>query len=138
MLIVVPGNPIPKIRARITAAGAYDPQYREKKLYRLLIRRQYEKQKSKFAHKCSVTAYHISMYFYFAPTSSWSKKRKEEALTGKLKHTKKPDLDNLEKFIVDCGNGIIYPDDKMIVSQCSCKAYAKLPRTVMEIRVDFY
>lgn len=40
-------------------------------------------------------------------------------------HTKKPDLDNLEKSIKDALKGIFYRDDSLIVSMESIKGYSE-------------
>lgn len=70
--------------------------------------------------------------------------RKEEPLEGPLKlsfefnmkHAKKkgyhmgrPDIDNLVKFYMDCLNGILYEDDKQVVSLVATKVYNTEPCT---------
>lgn len=46
----------------------------------------------------------------------------------------RPDLDNLEKFIIDIGTGILYEDDRYIVKIQSEKIYSLQPRTEISIR----
>ena len=59
---------------------------------------------------------------------------------GKLKPSapafpaKIPDIDNYEKFIFDCLNGVVYLDDKLIVSCRHDKRYSKYPRTEILIK----
>lgn len=65
--------------------------------------------------------------------SSWSNKKKTEAVKGKIRPTKKPDLDNLLKFVADSLNGIFWQDDKQIVWSCVTKRYAVRPRWVVGI-----
>lgn len=48
-------------------------------------------------------------------------------------HTKKPDLDNLAKFLKDCLNKMFYKDDKQIVSMKCRKEYSENPRWEIKI-----
>ena len=52
--------------------------------------------------------------FYFFPPQSWSRKKKQMALANEIKHTSKPDIDNLVKGLFDSLNGIVFEDDKNI------------------------
>lgn len=54
-------------------------------------------------------------------------------VNGDLPHTKKPDLDNLVKNPMDCMNGIVYEDDRLVTKIFAEKCYGLEPRT--EIRV---
>jgi len=44
-------------------------------------------------------------------------------------HTKKPDIDNLCKLIMDSGNGILWMDDALIYSLAVRKQYGDQPKT---------
>ena len=58
---------------------------------------------------------------------------------GKLKpnapvlHSKKPDIDNLIKFVFDCLNGQVWKDDALIYYVSALKMYAETPRTEITI-----
>lgn len=52
----------------------------------------------------------------FAIPKSTSKKNRALMLEGKIRPTKKPDIDNIAKIIFDSLNGIAYKDDSQIVS----------------------
>ena len=56
---------------------------------------------------------------------SYSKKKKIKAITNELRPTTKPDCDNIAKNINDALNGILYPDDKQIVSLNVNKYYGE-------------
>ena len=56
--------------------------------------------------------------------SSFSKKKKEQALDGEIRPTKKPDVDNVLKAVMDALNGVWYLDDKQVVVGSVCKEYA--------------
>lgn len=49
----------------------------------------------------------------------------------------KPDLDNLEKFYLDCMNGIVYHDDKQVTSLKSKKVYTQNENGIVEIILNY-
>lgn len=61
---------------------------------------------------------------YMPIPKSFSKKKHEQALQGLIRPTVKPDCDNIAKNINDALNGIVYPDDKQIVSLTINKFYS--------------
>jgi Holliday junction resolvase RusA-like endonuclease len=71
---------------------------------------------------------------YYAIPKSFSKKKREKALKGELRPTKKPDCDNIAKIILDALNGLAYKDDKDIVSCLIEKWYGEEPR--VEVYID--
>lgn len=52
---------------------------------------------------------------------------KEKMYAGQIYPTKKPDIDNIGKIILDALNGIAYDDDKQIVNYQSLKRYITHP-----------
>lgn len=48
---------------------------------------------------------------------------------GWIFHTKRPDLDNLIKFVKDCLNGVVYQDDSQVFSIQAEKRYSEDPKT---------
>jgi Holliday junction resolvase RusA-like endonuclease len=48
-------------------------------------------------------------------------------------YTVKPDLDNLVKWILDCGNNIIWKDDRQIIKIDASKIYGDNPSTHLTI-----
>lgn len=67
---------------------------------------------------------------------SYSKKKAEQALKNEIKPTVKPDCDNIAKNINDALNGIVYPDDKQIVSLIVNKHYGN--NADVKIRISDY
>lgn len=61
---------------------------------------------------------------YIKMPNSFSKKKKEEALTGQLFPTRKPDIDNVLKSVMDAVNGVFYDDDKLVAEVRASKRYA--------------
>jgi Holliday junction resolvase RusA-like endonuclease len=52
------------------------------------------------------------------------------------RHTKKPDLDNLCKFVKDCATGVLWNDDSQVDKLKACKEYAVHPCTHIRMRWD--
>jgi len=71
---------------------------------------------------------------YLPVPSAWSRKKKAAALAGELRYTKKPDLDNIVKHLKDVLSGMVYADDKQIVSLCADKCYGDPPRWCVNVR----
>ena len=71
---------------------------------------------------------------YFPIPKSFSKKKRSEAIEGKIKPTKKPDTDNIAKTILDSLNGIAFEDDKQVVALLVKKLYGEEPRVVVVLK----
>jgi Holliday junction resolvase RusA-like endonuclease len=63
---------------------------------------------------------------YVEIPKSFSKTKRQAALDGVEYPTTKPDLDNIVKLLADAMNGVVYKDDKQIVSICVSKKYAEV------------
>ena len=68
---------------------------------------------------------------YFPIPKSFSKKKRAEAIQGKIKPTKKPDTDNIAKTILDSLNGIAFEDDKQVVALLVKKLYGEEPKVLV-------
>lgn len=76
---------------------------------------------------------------YFSIPKSFSKKKREKAIQEKIRPTKKPDLDNIAKSILDSLNDIAFDDDKQVVTLLVNKFYSENPRVeviLQEARYD--
>lgn len=61
--------------------------------------------------------------FFFSIPSSYSKKRKKSILDGSEDFTKRPDVDNLVKAVLDGLNGVAFRDDSQVVEVMAFKEY---------------
>ena len=67
----------------------------------------------------------------FAPPASWSAKKQAAHLDQF--HTQKPDLDNLEKAILDGLNRIAFADDSQVALVYKLKRWDMTSRTVVSV-----
>jgi len=119
----VPGQPQAKQRARKGGQGHwYNPQVDEMKRFSNQIRDQFafEMIPAGIPVKCIIRA------FFEIPKSKKITGEETPALNKK-------DIDNIEKFITDSMNGIVYYDDNQIYSMSAEKFYSKNPRTEVTI-----
>lgn len=70
---------------------------------------------------------------YYAIPKSMTKKNRQLIEEGKLHPTKKPDLDNVAKIILDALNGIAYKDDSQVVRLHIEKEYADDDKPRVEV-----
>ena len=122
--LTIPGDPIAKARARIRYGFQkrfYDIQHLEKSRCQMFLSSQFNNN-GFFEGPCD-----MDMTFYMPI------KKSHRVIEGSF-HSYRPDCDNLEKWIMDLFNGIIYKDD-CIISTLSCrKIYSYNPRTVIIIK----
>ena len=64
---------------------------------------------------------------------STSKKKKNEMLAGRIRPSKKPDIDNILKSVFDSLNQVAFYDDTQIIEIQASKYYAEIPRIEIEI-----
>ena len=108
--IIIPGKPTPKGRPRFSrkTGRTYTPS--DTGRYEKLVRECYGD--NYFFDKEFIK---IKVIAKFQIPQSYSKKKREDALSGKLFPTK-CDLDNIVKSITDGLNGKAYADDRYIYS----------------------
>lgn len=68
---------------------------------------------------------------YFAMPQSWSKKKRAEMLDKP--HTQRPDIDNLQKSVLDGLNRIAFADDAQIAELTATKYWAASDVTFVEV-----
>ena len=115
--------PVPKGRPRFFNGHAVTPP--KTKEYEELLRRSWP-------HGRMSGELSVSMEFVMPIPKSLSRKQRS-ALMGK-EHTKKPDLDNLIKAVLDALNGVAYEDDSKICRIIAGKIYGldpAVPVTIM-------
>lgn len=75
----------------------------------------------------------VGITFCLPMPVGWSIARRREAVLGKMVPSGKPDLDNLVKLVLDCGNKAVWDDDAQITALHVMKVYSETPRTVVTV-----
>lgn len=117
--IFIPFEPVPKGRPKFTRTGH---PYTPKKT------KEYEKKLAEF-YKSQTSDYYdepikVRLVFYMPIPKSASKKKRILMESGQIKHTVKPDVDNLVKSVLDACNGVAYSDDNLVTTINAIKIYA--------------
>ena len=76
----------------------------------------------------------ISVIAYYPIPESHPKYRKERERDNVELPTKKPDIDNILKIIMDGLNGVAYDDDKQIVEVTAAKRFREVPGVYVSIK----
>lgn len=125
-MVVVTGKIRGKARPRVCRGHAFTPK--ETVEYEKLVRECYKEQDGRYLEgsvKAFITAY------YKIP-KSYSKKRVQAIRNCLERPTKKPDIDNIVKIVLDSLNGIAFKDDSQVVELSTIKHY-----TEEEERIEF-
>jgi Holliday junction resolvase RusA-like endonuclease len=72
-------------------------------------------------------AVHATITICCAVPASWSGVKQQRALTGVIRPTTKPDMDNVLKALFDAMNGVVFKDDVQVVSLTAAKRYSDSP-----------
>ena len=70
---------------------------------------------------------HVSVHLGVA--ASWSVKRRAAALAGETRPTKRPDVENVAKSVLDGMNGVVFADDSQVCLLVALKCWTDRPRT---------
>jgi Holliday junction resolvase RusA-like endonuclease len=138
MMIVysVYGEPIGKGRPRFAKRGnfvsTYTPQ--KTKTYEDEIRMMAKAAMG--ASEPLETPVTVAIYIRVGIPASYSKQKRKDALANIERPTKKPDIDNIAKCFLDGMNGIVYLDDKQVVSLHITKVYAETPAVEVMVKED--
>ncbi len=124
------GVPVAQARPRFARKGkfvsCYDIQSKLKDGYKWQIR-------SQFREKPLTTPLGLDIIFFMPIPKSASSIKKRQMENGIIAHTKKPDIDNLQKFVLDCLNKLAFEDDSQIIEIRAKKIYSSKPGTMIRL-----
>jgi Holliday junction resolvase RusA-like endonuclease len=129
-VFVILGEPKGKGRPRFSTVNGYVKTRTPEDTvnYENLVKLSYQKE----FNGCPMYEQHEPLVMeidaYYSIPKSTSKKKLEQMTQGKIRPTKKPDIDNMCKIIMDSLNKIAYYDDSQIVQATVNKYYSKTPR----------
>lgn len=138
MTFTIPGKPIAKKRPKFARRGkyvtTYNDQQTEEGRFIVLLQRQLPS-----GWVPTDQAIRLSCLFimprpkYHYRTNGLLKPWAED-----IKHTSKPDTDNLLKFVKDCCNGMVWKDDSQVwLLEKVGKQYGDFPTTWIEINTEW-
>ncbi len=128
------GEPVPKGRPRFSTRGKFPVAYTPEKT------KNYESEVAIMAKAAMGTsdplkvALEVFIYVTFSVPASYSKKRIEACLSDSEKHTKRPDLDNVIKCVIDGMDKIVFSNDSQITSIHSTKVYGEIAKVEVLVR----
>lgn len=130
--IEIPGQPIPLKRPRFSTARGFVQTYDSQKSEKNLISKEMLSQR----REIPAGSLSVSLLFYFKPAISDTQTNLK--LWG-IDQSCAKDLDNLIKFYLDCGNEILWKDDRQICSIKAFRRFSNNPCTVIFIEeVDYF
>ncbi len=75
----------------------------------------------------------VEIIAYLEIPKSTSKKKYEEMLSGNISPTKKPDIDNIAKSILDALNKFVFKDDNQVTKLTVEKKYSEVEKVYIKI-----
>ncbi len=139
IFFTVMGEPVGKGRPKFARQGSYVTVRTPEKtaIYENLVKLEYQRQisgnKAAFFRFDDNVPLSLEIKAFFGIPKSTSKKRRALMEEGKIRPTKKPDIDNVFKVIADSLNGIAYKDDSQIISGAISKFYSEQARVEVTI-----
>lgn len=124
------GDPVAQQRPRFARKGnivsTYDNQAKLKEGYKWQIR-------SQFREEPLTIPIALDLVFFMPIPKSTLGIKKRQMANGVIAHQKKPDLDNMIKFYLDCMNKVTFADDSQICEIRAKKIYSNNPGTLVRI-----
>lgn len=125
------GEPVGKARPRMnTRTGqAYTPT--KTKLYEYALRQWFIREYPNFSPIESRVK--VEIIAYFSIPKSTSKKKEAEMMKNFISPTKKPDIDNITKIVLDAMNKFAFKDDTQVVILQVEKKYSDIPKIYVKV-----
>jgi Holliday junction resolvase RusA-like endonuclease len=128
--VIISGEPVAKGRPRMTRKGfAYTPA----------ATRKYEAH-GRLAAQLAMNGnpplpgpVRIELLVELPVPSSWSSRKQAAALTGDIRPTSRPDVDNYAKATLDAINSIVVCDDSQVVELRTVKKFGTSPKMVATV-----
>mgnify|MGYP001582325897 CR=1 FL=1 len=133
IFICLPGDPVGKGRTKTRvikskASGkAFAMHYTPEKTRTYESNCKFEASLSMRGQPPLIGPVELKLQIFMAIPISYSKKKREACLLGKVVPTKKPDFDNVLKAVCDAFNGTVFVDDTQIVDSVITKRFSAEP-----------
>jgi len=128
--VIIAGEPVAKGRPRFTRRGiAYTPAHTRK-----------HEAHSRLAAQLAMDGrppidmpVRIELLVELPVPASWSRRKTADAITGHIRPTSRPDVDNYLKAILDAINTIVVADDAQVVEVYTKKNFSVAPKMIATI-----
>lgn len=127
ILLQIDGPPVPWAAHQGFGRRAYNPRQPEREYAQWQLKAYFNQLKPIDGAIKLICEYHMPI-----PLST-RKGLKTQMMNGVVHHLKKPDVDNLNKFLCDCLKNIIFHDDSQVIEINSKKIYSESPKTVIKV-----
>ena len=128
----VPGEPRGKGRPRFSRDGhAYTDS--ETKAYEKKIVTYYRQSLGGFRWPDNAFVF-VKVTAHYPIPKSATKAAKTAMEAGEWLPSRKPDIDNVLKIVLDALNGVAYKDDSRVVSVSASKIYSTTPKLIIEMK----
>ena len=134
IMFTVYGHPVAKGRPRFSTRGKFPVAYTPEKTKSYETEVGMMAKAAMGASEALEGALEAFIYVTFPVPASYSKKRTEACLNDIEKHTKRPDLDNVIKAVIDGMDKIVFFNDSQITSIHSTKVYGKVAKVEVMVR----
>jgi len=131
LIYSVEGDPVGKQRPRFARGRTYTPQKTIE--YELAIKAQ--ALSAMGSAEPLETPVAVYIYINHAIPASYSKKRRADCLAG-VERPKVNDIDNVCKCVLDAMNGIVFVDDKQVVSLHATKRFDTIASVHVLVREE--
>ena len=136
VMYTVYGEPVGKGRPRFARRGNFVSTYTPQKTKSYEDEIRMMAKAAMGASEPIETPVTVAIYIRVGIPTSFSKQKRKDALSGIIRPTKKPDLDNVAKCFLDSMNEIVYLDDKQVVNLHVTKVYAETPAVEVMVKED--
>lgn len=120
VIFTVQGEPKGKARPRVTRNGTFTPK--TTKTYEQQVAQAFI-EKAKGTRWTEAQPLSIKIVARFGIPKSTKKSVRQAIYNKQILPTKKPDIDNIAKIIMDGLNGVAYTDDNQVCELTVCKDY---------------
>lgn len=126
LLFSIDGLPVPWAAHQGFGKRSFNPKFKEKEFYQWQVKAQWN---------CEPISgpVHLEIVYHMPIPKGTSKPKRLQMLNGILHHLKRPDVDNLNKFLCDAIKGVVMEDDSQVWKIEASKIYSTSPRTTVRI-----
>ena len=129
----VPGQPVGKGRPRIGNVGQHARMFTPGKTVSYESTVALSAQQAMQGRSLIEGPVKVLMRMTLVIPASWSRKKQEQAASGLIRPTTKPDTDNVIKAIFDAINGVVWRDDVQVVELGVSKVYGAVPGVAVHV-----